>query len=324
MLSTKYNPVLPPYHYSMSKIGTCARTISANMLDIIKSDGSGTTPEYLRLAAREGRRHEKFIREDIKEFGWNSVALTSEDVACSKCNRDGYHVEIQQPTRTLVGHIDDFVFNDNDTTNMHIAEYKALGRFTTDKIIKKGIDFYRTYATQITLYHEACNNLPMLYVIKSRDTGSHHLTIMEKPPLGMDEITTRLDTIESYISQGELAPCDMPDDFIDKWSCTGLCEAGPTIVEADLPENVTKAVHDLRVSKILENEAESIKANSRKFLHAYLDGAGLSRIMVDDMQVTFVAEKETPHYQIPQEIKDNYKTYKKRPSHIRVTDKREA
>jgi len=203
--------------FEISKIGHCARTLSAEILGRLpeKNDPEG---EYrLFLAAREGRRHEQFIREDLPEHGWKSI--NNEGISCKDCGREGWHVQQEFDGYQLVGHFDDLV-TPMAETNPHIAEYKALGRFTCQQLVKEGVYNHRTYYTQVSAYHHLAG-FPILYVVKNRDTGQMHLDEIE--PMEMDSITKRLDALAGFISRQQVAPCDQRPWQIDHWSCTDLC-----------------------------------------------------------------------------------------------------
>ena len=187
--------------YSISKIGNCARTHTAERLGLLPKEEPNPR---LMLAAREGQRHEQWIKDDLMEHGWKSIA--TKPVRCEPCNRDGYHIELAEEAFKMTGHMDDLVYPLGQNTNIHLAEYKALGRFSAQKILTNGIYSHRTYATQVNLYHYI-TNLPILYVIKNRDTGE--MDVMELDPTqDYETIIERLYMIEDYASRGDLAPCD--------------------------------------------------------------------------------------------------------------------
>ena len=309
------------YRYGMSSVGKCSRTLSAEMLGLLGGSGA-TEPEYLRLAAREGTRHEAFIREDIEEFGWQSITKKNgTDLYCEFCDREGYHVEISRPTRLLVGHMDDFNYKLDDPAKIHLGEYKALGKFIYEKVTKKGIEYHRTHATQISCYWEAANHLPIFYVHKSRDTGQMHITIMQEPPYLIDEITERLDVVEASVEKGELAPCDMIADPIDYWSCTALCEsANNTIPEHMIPEDIDSAVAKLKTARVLETEIKEMTSESRAMIHAFLDGSGKKSLESHGLKISLVPPGESTSYPVPKEIKDQYKVKKPRVSYIVVRE----
>ena len=308
----------------MSSVGKCSRTLSAEMLGLIGGNSEDEMPEYLRLAAREGNRHEAFIREDLKEFGWTSTTKDN-PVSCTTCGREGQHVTIDMtPKRRLVGHIDDICYMNNAPQQMYLAEYKALGRFTFDKLEKNGIQAHRAHASQITCYHKAMGGaMPILYVHKNRDTGRMKVTIMEEPPLDFDDISARLDVLESYLDKGELAPCDMPEGAIDKWSCTHLCEKESNVLPDSLiNEQISFAISEMKRGKEIEDEGKSIQNDQRNLLFAYLDAHGGKSIDLDDVKIVFTKEGVRKKYNVPDDIKKQYMSEEVRKAYITVRHKK--
>ncbi len=309
--------------YPISKAGSCARTLCADRLGLLETTG-GPVPEYLRIAAREGMRHEKFIQTDILEFGWESIAKKA-PVHCGACDREGYHVEIDRPKYKLIGHVDDFNWQVNKPTIIHVGEYKALGRFNTDKLVKHGLGIYRAYETQISLYSYAKGNMPIFYVIKNRDTGKMNIsTYPEGPIIDMDMVFKRLDEIEDWVATGDLIPCDVEDGMMDKYSCTNLCNNDdPQATDFIVPENITRAVLDLRKSKELESEAGVLKTESRGIIQAFMGAHGKTRLTYDEMLISVIPEGKVKKYDVPDEVKKEYVTISIRPAYIRTRDNKE-
>ena len=303
--------------YAMSKVGSCSRTLSAEKLGLL-GDGTSDTPEYLRLAAREGNRHEVFIREDIEEFGWKSTTKDN-PISCNKCEREGAHVEVDTGNQLLVGHIDDICYmTDDPNMQMYLAEYKALGRFTFAKLEKDGIDKHRTHATQITCYQKAMG-MPIFYVRKNRDTGGMALTIMEEPPMNFDSVVARLDLLDEYLDKGELAPCDMPEGSIDKWSCSHLCDKESAILpESLITDNALFALQEVKRAKDMQKEGKAIEDEHKSFLTAFLNAHGNKSIKAQGVRVTYVPEGVTKKYNVPDEIKKEYLSEGKRQAYIRI------
>lgn len=309
--------------YSMSKVGICSRTLSAERLGLVQHDGS--TPEYLRLAAREGSRHEQWIKEDLPEHGFQSVGAS---YYCKPCDRYGVHVELEVTSigtdYKFIGHIDDYAYSINHPGQMYLTEYKALGRFMCQSL-REGVENHRTYATQVSLYYYAeakLKELPILYVIKNRDTGSMGVRVYEEPLITQGDILTRLMMVEEYITKNELAPCDADREGPDKYHCTGLCDEG-TKLDINIPENITNEVANYRVALGLETQAKEIKTQARGLFTAYINASGKRSIKVDDLMLSWVAEGSKTVYEIPDEIKQAYAAKKTRPGYLRVVDGKE-
>ena len=309
--------------FSMSSIGKCARTLC---LEYIDPQSKPPTPEYLRLAAREGMRHEQFIKEDLLEHDWLSLTLGKPAEYCAKCDRYGSHVEFEADSFVLRGHTDDYLAHkssdpSDDTWRKvtHFAEYKALGRFTCDKLIKEGLEKHRTYSMQFSAYSHM-TGLPGVYAIKNRDTGKMNVELKE-PQYAMGDILARCTVLQSAIVREEILPCDAEPGGIDTWGCTKACNnADPVVI---LPESITKYVSDLRQAKMLESVVKSLKTEAQQMLLAFMNASGRTKLVEDDMLISLVAEGIRKSYAVPDEIKKNYVVESPRAAYIRSTDRRE-
>ena len=304
---------------SMSQLGNCARTLTAQHLKLIPE---AEIPEYLRLAAREGKRHEQHIKDDLQEHNWKSMTGTA-DPYCAPCDRFGYHVDMQGESFVLRGHIDDIVQPIKYPDYQHFAEYKALGRFTTDKLLRAGLEKHRTYSMQFSCYATQMK-LPGLYVIKNRDTGSMNVEV-KQAQYTEDEIVERCAMIANAINTEDILPCDVDTESIDTWSCTKLCadgQLGESQVEKPVPESITKYIGELRQAKSMETVAKKLKSESQAMILSYMSASGRKRLIEDEMQITLVPEGERTIYNVPNEIKVEYKEKAARPAYIRATDKR--
>lgn len=311
--------------YAMSSVGICARTLSATRLGLLPADG-GEPPEYLRLAAREGSRHEQWIKDDLPEHGYKSIG---HPYYCDLCGRYGIHIELVKDLSNIafkfIGHIDDYVYPINNPGHMHIAEYKALGKYMNWKL-EDGIDGHRTYATQVSLYYYAQaqkSALPILYVIKNRDTGKMTVRVFEEPPIVMDTILSRLSTIENYVAKREMAPCDADREGPDKYHCTALCDEGAKL-DMPVPETVNAEVNNYRTALALEAEIAGLKTVARGVFSAYVQASGKKSIRVDGMTITWVPDGVRRVYDVPEEVKKAFEVKKERPGYLRVVDNKEG
>lgn len=316
--------------YSMSSTGWCSRTLSAEKLGVFVR----SQPEYLKLAAREGQRHEQWIKEDLEEHGWLSTTI-AQSPYCGRCGRSGIHVEIDTKNILLVGHMDDIAMPHNNPTDVHFGEYKALGKNTSTLLNLKGVHNHRTYATQIVCYHKA-SHLPCLYVVKSRDTGKMTLKIFDDTnmPFDFDDVLERLTIIEDYVQSGELVPCDADKEGITDYSCTGLCDEGDLVKIKDLdgiaPESLKQAVSQWKTAKALEEVSNSMNNESRSIFKAYMGSIAAKSIGLDGVRIAKIADGERTVYEVPEEVqarmeemKQEYKVKVHRPGYIRVMEVRE-
>ena len=301
--------------FSMSKFGGCARTIVAQHLELIPDSNEGELT-YLFLAAREGNRHEQWIKEDLPEHGYQSLT-PKEQIHCDKCDRFGVHTEIDDDAFSLIGHVDDLVMPILNPRTL-FAEYKALGRNTSSKLERNGLEKHRMYSMQFSCYAFALDT-PGLYVVKSRDTGKMNVRL-EDPQYTGDDILERGRMLAKYIEAFDLPECDVMEEGIDYPGCTSLCK--PEITEAPLPEELEEWILKLRQVKAMEKASKTIKSEATGMVMAYMDASGRRRIEIDGMLVSMVRAGKTFRYDIPREIKDEYKVERERPAYLRTEDRK--
>ena len=202
--------------FNISEAGRCARTITAEHLGLHRFEPD----EGAKLRMREGNRHEQFIREDLPEHGWKSIL--PDGAYCDDCGRGGVHVDLDFGSYRFVGHYDDLVRQLKPTYQVHLGEYKAMGRFTWQKMVKIGLDDHRTYSMQVFLYHLA-TDLPIMYAMKNRDTGQMRVFPYHPWHLNEEDVEERFSVIAQCIADKELADCDKVEGQTDHYTCTELC-----------------------------------------------------------------------------------------------------
>ena len=306
---------------SISKAGQCARRWGWEWLGKGPLKSIGTTPEYLALAAREGERHEQWIRQDlITETGYEDVLQSS---SCPRgCERDGLHVELGTERFLFVGHIDGFLVRDGRS---RVGEYKALGFRNFSKLDRLGVNSHRTYHTQVSLYYWALQDVMegALWCLKSRNSGVLRVTWMPEDVefLGLPEIYGRLAGIEDAVSRGELPPCDVVGD-VDKWGCTPLC--GIDDYDDREPEmQVKEAAIRYRMAVEMEKEAKGAKASARHILESWADGTESNSTTVETpeggVRISKVKEGWRSKVELPDEVKKEFTVRVPRGAYKRIS-----
>lgn len=212
--------------YRMSTIGTCVQALSAFRLGAVRPDA----PEYLELAAKESRRHEQWIMDELRAEGY-IVATCS---ICRQCRaeggieREGIHAEIRHPMFRVVGHLDAVIIEEMplmgalldekipeiaelEVLKAHFLEVKALSRYRFAAWKQHGWDAFPTFRDQFTAYWEATKTFctpPNVFVVKCRDTGEKDIVNVEEPPGDIDEIIERLTWVEGNARAGVQVSCD--------------------------------------------------------------------------------------------------------------------
>lgn len=213
-----------PFSYSMSEIGTCPLVLVGRRLGLEAQEDS----PMLETAAREGVRHEQHVADDLVAAGFAVVG----GGYCAPCDRSGTHVEMEFGAIKLTGHIDRIVAEDGDWSRPMIAEIKSGSRFRAPKLwnaVKGGTfakDFYQ-YACQVSMYHYS-TQMPILYVVKNRDTGQTERMEIP-PPVPLEEIIQRAVECEFNVANGIYPDCQ-GDDYHKK-----TCRYRHLKVTTDMP-----------------------------------------------------------------------------------------
>lgn len=275
--------------YSMSGVGGCPRAVVAQLSGYeAKPD-----PEFLKNAAREGNRHEAWIAEDLKERGLSC----SREEKCSLCSRNGIHVEITNPAYSLYGHIDRFV-TEVKTGKLYLGEFKALSRFRSEALIKslQHSTFrteFREYAMQVSCYHWA-TNLPILYAVKNRDTGS--LTVFKdlEVPFSIEEIDSHISGLELLRLKDKLPVCVFkPSDFERKfckvrYMCAGEGEEKDSSEEIVGDDTVRDAVAQWRAARVALDAAQAQQDAARAVLASALRVSKQHTLTLFGLRITLI------------------------------------
>lgn len=292
--------------YRMSQLGQCPRALSAFRL------GYEPLPEpgFLQLAAREGSRHEVWVINDLQEEGWQIIDRQKE-------------IALDFPALKLVGHIDGIARKDGQE---RLLEIKSLGRFRFGSFANSGFARFRDYAVQITAYHQALN-LPILYVVKDRDSGKRMNLELDTPPLEWEQVYEAVLGVEIAVRKKQLYPAQMTDDFTCRiCRYRYLCqeeEKTPMSISGD----VLRAAGLRRRAMELETEAKELRAEADPVLLTAARERG--KFTIDDLAISYVPAGESVSYPVtelrklvPADILDKVKTVKPRAEYIRVEDLR--
>ncbi|MEM3646836.1 MAG: hypothetical protein QW334_01640 [Thermofilum sp.] len=175
--------------YRASATGYCLRLLTAARqgYEPLEKD------RMLELAAREGRRHEEWIIEDLEEQGW-------------RITDRGKSVVLHFPAFDIEGHIDGIArWGERE----YLLEVKSMSRFQFRAFLRQGFSSFPEYTSQIATYHRVID-LPILFAVKCRDTGEIRSIELEVPPRPFSWVYDRLLTCELLSRKGRLAgpECD--------------------------------------------------------------------------------------------------------------------
>ena len=287
----------------VSKAGQCARTMAAQRMNRVPPE---VPSERLILAAREGSRHEVWIKEDIEDLGYMSTSK-NKTIRCEPCGRDGIHVESEYGNIQYVGHMDDVVI-DVEKQQAVLGEYKALGRFQVERILRAGLQAHQTYHTQISLYAHMSGYAQAIWVVKNRDTGELQLVELPKdePLLDIAVVTERIQNILISAEKGELPECDVPEGSVDTYGCTHLCQESQAKRYIDQPyASVLHAAETYANAKKMEDDAKEQLKVSRQVLIGYARDQG-DRAKVGRVTISKTKDGVKTVYNIPDHVKAMY------------------
>jgi len=269
--------------------------------------------EFMKLAAKEGRLHETAVVEDLESEDWRITERQRE-------------VKLSFPSFELIGHIDGIALRDGDR---HLLEIKSMSRFRYASFVSASFTRFHDYAVQITAYHRAVS-LPIMYVVKDRDSGKRHDLFLDSPPLDWGQVYESVLAVEVAVRKRQLSPASRSDDFVCR-TCPYryLCEPEEKETPLPLTVEVLEAAKLRRRALELEVEAKNLRDEADPILLATAKAQG--KFVADDLNITFVPGTETVSYPVarlkkfvPPDLLEQVAETKKRTDYIRVQDLREA
>lgn len=280
--------------YRMSSAGECPRALSAQRLNY----ESEPKPAWLETAANEGRKHEEWIKEELRA---DDIAVYTEQG----------EVKLEYPTFILLGHIDGIV---NNHGNEQLLEIKSMSQYEFDRWMQGKWNEFPEYADQITCYMEATKLSECLYIVKNRSSGYIDRQIITKKPSELWTITTKLAAVEQCVANKELAPADCNMTTTQCKRCLYKKYCIPTKEEFTIQEEkvLLKAAEDWRRGKELSSEGKELTDNAKKIFEEHTIAAGLQKWSFDDLVISNVTVKE---HEVPARLQ-------KESSYIKISDTR--
>ena len=279
--------------YRASSAGMCLTALVASRLGYQPARAE-FSQNVLTNAAKEGNLHEGAIVEELKATY-------------------GYRVWGSQDTFTMKviphvffrGHIDGFCIPKGARNNRlleiktmskaRFRKWKNLGSIRTRLIS----DEFSSYGYQISVYMQAYDNIPAIYVVKNRDSGELTIDELKLPPYPYKEIKKKIIQAEMWAKKQELPPCTASSS--DQFFCAYPYLHDGNIFDdepADEPsviDDVTKALiggmannyHDLatqvRLLKPLDEERKEI---GKKIVSALGGPEGIKTMTAGGFKVT--------------------------------------
>lgn len=196
--------------YRASGLYNCRKRLVAEKLAVPREP----VPDWLETSAREGKRHEKWVLEDlangmldIPEYGkikWGvkQVAVCPVCSAWLKDDREGIHCEIADDSLPfiIVCHYDADVSPITGTELQPVltAEVKSMSQYEFDRWMKGKFEAFASYANQATVEFVGSRTNQLLYLVKNRSSGYIDKMLLTKPPANIIDILSRLTEVEDF------------------------------------------------------------------------------------------------------------------------------
>ncbi len=264
--------------YRASASGYCRRMLAAARL------GYEPLPprDFMVRAAREGRRHEEWVMQDLTEMGYRIVSRNPLLAA-------------KFPAFTLTGHLDG-VGPENE-----LYEIKSMSRARFEAWRKKQFDAFPEYAAQLTAYHRVLAETHgepsrIIYAVKCRDDGRLDILELDRPPKEWGEVYGRILDAEIAALRGRLPDPECEPGSFARYVCRWryLCEEPQ---KEEVPEEIpdlSELAEDWRRGKALEEEAEALIKSARDRFREVMASRGLKKLAAWGLSLNlYASQRET-------------------------------
>lgn len=222
--------------YRASSMGMCLTALVASRLDY-KPDRPEFQQKILTNAAKEGNLHEDAISEELKsEYGYRVWG-----------SQDSFDMKVI-PGVVVRGHIDGFCIP-KGARNHRLLEIKTMSKNRFAKWKRLGSirtrltsDEFSSYGYQISTYMQAHDNMPVIYVVKNRDSGELTIDELKLPPYPWKEIKKKIIKAEMWVKRGELPTCEASSS--DQFFCPFPYLHGVDSFFGDEPDDEDEPIDD--------------------------------------------------------------------------------
>ena len=309
--------------YGMSSAGDCSRVLSAMRLNYEAvpqgQDDLDRLNHYTRCEALAGQQ--------ILDMGFR-VEPSSLCLQCQKefgIERHGIHVEKDTPLFRMIGHLDRRIVLESGWKIP--VEIKSLGKDSWIKFKRNGFSAFPGYAGQECCYLEA-EQAPGIYWVMERDSGRPLRYIVNDPkqeiqlegftrielPITFDQILDKLNQIEIYVADGQLAP---GEENSVCWFCRYkfLCVKSEDKELQLLNEpDLVRAAEDYKDALELENVAKGLKSDAVTKLVLHSKTTKIDKYRVSGISFSYRGQKvkeSLDNKLLKQHHPDIYQTYLK-------------
>lgn len=268
--------------FRMSSAGRCPRALTAEKFKYPSKEA----PSWLETAAREGRRHEKWVKEDLVEEGYEVEDCDVCPICLEKLGeeRNGLHVELDCGNFLLLGHTDGRVKKNGKQSGL---EVKSMSQYEFDRWMKEGFEGFQGYAAQITVYMKADPHGDWLYVAKNRSSGYTLRTVLTECPADFEAIKANLELV---IKATSLVERDYNHESIECRRCEfkQLCIPAPRELSPVEEFNLQAATRNWRKGKELEAQGAALVDSALQAFGVHSEATGMSKWRYDELLISQV------------------------------------
>lgn len=280
-------------YFRMSEIGYCPRALVANRLRLPSEEA----PPWLITAAKEGKMHEQWIKNELRDEGYVVEDCKVCPICLEKLNskREGLHVELEYDKFVIIGHTDGRIHRDGKIQGLEI---KSMSLYEFDRWYKGGFAEFPQYAAQITFYMEADRRDSWLYIVKNRSSGYQPRITLTTPPANIQELIDRTNSIVDFINRKELPDAEFRSDSIECRRCLYKQNCMPVLTELDPIQTtvLTRATQDWRTGNAMEKEGKALKERATSTFEFHSNAIGMDKWRFNGLNITYVHVKEGISY----------------------------
>ncbi len=269
----------------MSGVGDCPRALSAERLGY----PCEAAPDWLERAADEGKKHEIWIKEQLKTEGFT---VTGEQLELS----------LDYPSFKLVGHIDGIIYEDNK--NPKLLEIKSMSQYEFDRWMKEKWSGFQSYAAQISCYYKAINQYwsqtvdGIYYMVKNRSSGYIDKATLAEPPADFDEIIKKIEHVEECVAIGVLVETEYNTDSLQCKRCfyKTLCVPEPKVLSAVDEKTLLAACEKWRTGSLMEDEGAQLVKEAKETFRTHTEVTGQKKWRFNELTISKVEVRESVTY----------------------------
>jgi len=187
--------------YRASSAGMCLTALVASRLGY-QPDRQKFASDVLTNAAKEGNLHENAVVEELKKtYGYRVWG-----------SQDSFDMKVI-PHVYFRGHVDG-ICRPKGARNDRLLEIKTMSKDRFRKWKNLGSirtrlvsDEFASYGAQISVYMQAYDNIPAVYVVKDRNSGELTIDELKLPPFPYKDIKKKIIQAEMWAKKQELPPC---------------------------------------------------------------------------------------------------------------------